>query len=160
MNSQKYLLKQSQIEAMPGKAITHFLNPNAQRINKSLGDAVGMQHLGIHLIYVEPGKETTEYHKHYYEEEAVYVLSGTATAIIDGEKFAMAAGDFLGLPRNKVAHTIINDGTQTLVCLVVGQRLSQDIGEYPNQNKRLYRNNGINDLVDISNIENITLSKK
>lgn len=149
MDPSSLLLKAEQIENMPGEVKTHFLNPNAVRINKSLGDAVGLNHIGVHLIYVESGKDTTEYHKHYYEEECVYVLSGTATAIIEGERFALAPGDFVGLPRDTAAHNIVNDGDETLVCLVMGQRLEQDVGDYPNLGKRLYRNSGVWDLVDI-----------
>ncbi len=76
----KLLLKAADIEAMPGARKVHFLNPNAVRINKSLGDAVGLGHLGVHIIQVEPGRETTEYHKHLYEEECVYVLSGRGSS--------------------------------------------------------------------------------
>ncbi|WP_420887770.1 cupin domain-containing protein [Candidatus Nitrotoga arctica] len=35
--------------------------------------------IGVHIISVEPGKNTTEYYKHHYEEECVYVLSGKGT---------------------------------------------------------------------------------
>ena len=153
MNTKKYLLTANEIEAMQGKEITHFLNPNATPLNKSLGDAVGMSQLGFHMISVEAGKETTEYHKHHYEEEAVYVLSGTATLIIEGDSYSIGKGDFIGLPHNEVAHTIINDSDDTLVCLVVGQRLAQDIGDYPNLGKRLYRNNGDLNLVDYDAIQ-------
>ncbi len=152
MEPSHLLLKAEQIEKMAGEAKTHFLNPNAVRINKSLGDAVGLSRIGVHLIYVEPGKDTTEYHKHYYEEECVYVLSGTATAIIEGERFALGPGDFVGLPRATAAHNIVNDGDETLVCLVMGQRLEQDMADYPNLGKRLYRNSGAWDLVDIDAI--------
>ncbi len=152
MDTKKYLLTAAEIDAMPGERKEHFLNPNAVRINKSLGDAVGLNHIGVHIIYVEPGKDTTEYHKHYYEEECVYVLEGSATAIIEGDRYPLRAGDFLGLPRNEVAHNIINDGDETLVCLVMGQRLEQDVGDYPNLGKRLYRNSGHWDLVDIGDI--------
>lgn len=34
----------------------------------------------------------------------------------------------------------------------MGQRLKQDVADYPNKNKRLYRNNGKWDLVDMENI--------
>lgn len=152
MEPSRLLLKAAQIEQMEGEVKTHFLNPNAVRVNKSLGDAVGLNHIGVHLIYVEPGRDTTECHKHYYEEECVYVLAGTATAIIEGERFPLGAGDFIGLPRATAAHTIVNDGDETLVCLVMGQRLEQDVGDYPNLGKRLYRNSGVWDLVDIDAI--------
>ncbi|SDZ13910.1 hypothetical protein SAMN05444004_106188 [Jannaschia faecimaris] len=50
-----YLLRAADIAAMQGLAKTHFLNPRARRINKSLGDATGLTGLGIHLIEVAPG---------------------------------------------------------------------------------------------------------
>lgn len=152
MNTKKYLLTATQIEQMEGNEITHFLNPNATRLNKSLGDVMGMQHLGFHMVSVEAGKEATEYHKHHYEEEAIYVLSGTATLILENDTYPIAKGDFIGLPSNQVAHTIINDSNHTLTCLVVGQRLKHDIGDYPNQAKRLYRDDGNLNLVDFKDI--------
>lgn len=148
MDCRKFLLTATDIEQMPGEHKVHFLNPNAVRINKSLGDAVGLSQIGVHMIHVEPGRDTTEHHIHYYEEECVYVLSGSATAIIGNDRYKLGPGDFIGLPRNTVAHSITNDGDETLVCLVMGQRLAQDVSDYPNQDKRLYRNSGKWDLVD------------
>lgn len=34
----------------------------------------------------------------------------------------------------------------------MGQRLEQDVADYPNQGKRLYRNSGNWDLVELKNI--------
>lgn len=152
MNSRQLLLKAADIDNMTGERKVHFLNPNAVRINKSLGDAIGLQHIGVHLIYVEPGNESTEYHKHYYEEECLYVLSGKGSLTIDADSYPFEQGDFVGFPRNTAAHTIVNDGDEILVCLVMGQRLQQDIADYPNQGKRLYRNDGVWNLVDMQHI--------
>lgn len=110
MSSDTYLLTADEIAAMPGLAKTHFLNPSAKRINKSLGDATGLTGLGIHLIEVAPGGETTEYHVHHYEDEAIYVLSGTATASIGEETHAIGPGDFIGYRAGGLAHTIVNTG--------------------------------------------------
>jgi uncharacterized cupin superfamily protein len=154
METQKLLLKADDIEQMVGERKVHFLNPNAIRINKSLGDWVGLNHIGVHMIYVEPGKETTEYHKHYYEEECVYVLSGSGKLIIEGDTYQFEKGDFVGFPRNTAAHCILNDNNQTLVCLVMGQRLEQDVSDYPNKGKRLYRNSGDWNLVELGLITN------
>jgi len=153
MSTSELLLKRADIEAMDGVHKTHFLNPNAKRRNRSLGDAAGLQSLGVHLIEVLPGHESTEFHSHQYEEECVYVLSGTATAVIGDQRYQVGPGDFMGFPRNAHAHTMINDGDETLVCLVVGQRLAQDVSDYPNKSKRLYRNSGRWDLVDLDAIE-------
>lgn len=152
METKKYVLTAEEIAALPGQHKVHFLNPNAERLNKSLGDAVGLNHIGVHLIYVEPGKDSTEYHMHYYEEECVYVLQGKATAIIEGDRYPLGVGDLVGFPRGEVAHNIVNDGSETLVCLVMGQRLEQDVADYPDKAKRLYRNSGVWDLVDLEDV--------
>ncbi len=154
METRKLLLKAADIDNMAGERKVHFLNPNAVRVNKSLGDAVGLGHLGVHVIYVEPGKESTEYHKHLYEEECVFALSGRGTVIIEGDSYTFEKGDFVGFPRNTAAHKIINDGEETLVCLVIGQRLQQDVADYPKQRKRLYRNSGEWNLVELQHISN------
>jgi len=138
-----YLLTAAAIAAMPGLDKTHFLNPNARRINKSLGDATGLTGLGVHVIEVAPGAETTEYHRHHHEDEAVYVLSGSATATIGDADHAIGPGDFIGYRKGGLAHTIVNTGTEVLRLLVVGQRLAQDVGDYPRLGKRIYRNAGM-----------------
>ncbi|MEM6578274.1 MAG: cupin domain-containing protein, partial [Pseudomonadota bacterium] len=87
MPDDTYLITAEEIAAMDGLAKVHFLNPNAKRINKSLGDATGLTGLGFHIIEVAPGDETTEYHVHHFEDECIFVLSGTATAEIGDETF-------------------------------------------------------------------------
>ena len=62
-----YILRKNEIEELEGLKKTHFLNPNARRLNKSLGDLTGLTGLGFHIIEVDPGFESTEYHLHYFE---------------------------------------------------------------------------------------------
>lgn len=61
------------IAALEGLKKAHFLNEGAVRHQKSLGDQVGLNHLGVHLNSIEPGQYSTEYHCHWWEEEAVCV---------------------------------------------------------------------------------------
>ncbi len=154
MHTPRELLTAAAIAAMAGQRKVHALNPNAVRSAKSLGDAVGLTQLGVHLVTVMPGHDSTEYHRHLYEEEFVYLLSGRGTAQIDGQMVEVAAGDFLGFPRNGVAHGLSNSGTEPLVLLVAGQRLEQDVCDYPQQNKRLYINGAREDMVDTCHINN------
>jgi len=49
MHPSDHLLTADQIENMEGLHKTHFLNPNAVRINKSLGDRTGLTGLGTVL---------------------------------------------------------------------------------------------------------------
>ena len=147
-----YLSAQA-IAAMEAVKRVHFLNEGAIRSNKSIGDAVGLKSLGVHLITIAPGSRSTEYHFHYYEEECVYVLSGQGTAVIGNETHKVGPGDFMGHPINKVAHEMINDSAEPLVCLVIGQRLAQDITDYPRKSKRLFRHSGERSLVEIEDIK-------
>lgn len=149
----KYIVRKADIDAMEGQSKTHFLNENAVRLNKSLGDIVGLENLGFHLIDVEPGHESTEYHVHYYEDECVYILEGDATVTIDEIDYEVGAGDFVGYPAAGLAHTMKNTGSITLKCIVVGQRLDGDIGDYPRLKKRIYRNKLGTDVVDINSIQ-------
>lgn len=137
-----YIVKASEIAALQGEKKTHFLNPNAVRENKSLGDLTGLTGLGFHIITVAPGHETTEFHVHQYEDECVYILAGEATAHIGDETFAVSAGDFIGYRAGGLAHTLINTGEAELQCIVVGQRLAHDVSDYPRLGQRLYRNRG------------------
>lgn len=147
------ILKKSEIDKDEGLQKSHFLNSNAQRINKSLGDMTGLTGLGVHLIEVQPGKESTEYHMHYYEDECTYVLSGTGRVTIGEEDYDIASGDFIAYPKGGAAHTMINTGKTVLKCLVIGERLAHDVGDYPRQSKRIYRNQGQAwNLVDIDAI--------
>ncbi len=66
----RYVLTRAEIDAQAGLAKTHFLNDNARRVNKSLGDLTGLTGFGFHLVEVEPGRESTELHRHYFEDES------------------------------------------------------------------------------------------
>ena len=152
MHTRELLVTAKEIEEMTGEVKTHFLNPNAVRVNKSLGDAVGLKNLGVHIIYVEPGRDTTEYHKHFHEEECIYVLAGSGELVIEDDIYSFEKGDFVGFPANTASHSLANKGNETLICMVIGQRLPQDVGIYPNKGKKIYRNNGVWELVDIEHI--------
>jgi len=141
------------ITAMEVVRRVHSLNPTAIRTDKSLGDAVGLKYIGIHLISIAPGDKSTEFHTHRYEEEAIYVLSGRGTEVIGEATHQIGPGDFIGFPAGGVAHETVNDGTEPLICLVIGQRLVQDVVDYPRKGKRLYRNGGERDMVDYASID-------
>ncbi|MEQ9640655.1 MAG: cupin domain-containing protein [Alphaproteobacteria bacterium] len=161
MSEDKYVVTAEEIAAMQGLKKAHFLNPNARRANKSLGDLTGLTGLGFHIIEVEPGHESTEHHVHHFEDECVYILAGTATAHVGDEAFEVKAGDFLGYRAGGLPHSLKNTGNETLRCIVAGQRLAHDVGDYPRLGKRLYRNDGMPwNLVDQGAIETPTAGAK
>jgi uncharacterized cupin superfamily protein len=158
---EKYVVTRQEIEAYEGVAKTHFLNENAKRINKSLGDLTGLTGFGFHIIEVEPGYESTEFHRHYYEDECVYILEGEAEATIGDARYRVKPGDFIGYRAGGEAHKLRNVGDSTLRCIVVGQRLPHDMADYPSQQKRIYRNPGMPwNLVDLEDISEPAAGRK
>ncbi|SPF77585.1 cupin domain-containing protein [Pseudoprimorskyibacter insulae] len=159
--SDTYIVKASDIDAMDGLNKTHFLNDNAKRVNKSLGDLTGLTGFGFHIVEVEPGHVTTEHHVHYHEDECVYVLAGTGNAIIGEDSFPIGPGDFIGYRKGGQAHSIEVTGSETFRAIVVGQRLEHDVGDYTRLGKRIYRQIGLPwNLVDIADIDEPQGGKK
>jgi uncharacterized cupin superfamily protein len=152
MNHPRELMTAAHIAALPGQSRAHLLNPEAIRIGKSIGAATGLTDLGVQLMTVAPGREYAEYHRHLYEEQCFYILSGRGEAIIEERPYAVGAGDFLGFPKNGVAHTIRNSGDEPLLMLCARVNLEQDVCDYPRQKKRLYMNGADEALVDFHDI--------
>ncbi|MEM7472932.1 MAG: cupin domain-containing protein [Pseudomonadota bacterium] len=149
----RYHLSAADIIALPTVHSIHPVNAKARRTISSPGDATGLTSLGINIFEVAIGDKSTEFHVHACEDEAVYVLSGTGTARTGDDSHSINPGDFIGYPKGGPAHEIHNTGDGPLRLLVVGQRLEQDIIDYPDQGKRLYRCEGsFNDLVDVAQV--------
>lgn len=140
------------IKQMEATRTEDSLNPTAIRLDKSLGDVAGLKHLGVHWVSIDPGHRSTEYHVHRFEEECIYVLSGRGTAIVGERTILVGPGDFLGYAANGPGHELINEGSEPLVCLVIGQRLEFDVTDYPRLHKRLYRHKGEWDLVSFTDL--------
>lgn len=150
------LLRAAQIAAMPGLDKVHFLNPAARRLNRSLGDATGLRQTGVHLIEIPPGALSTEKHRHYFEEECVYILEGKGVLLLGAEEFEIGPGDFMGHRAGGAAHALRNDGEGVLRCLVFGQRLDHDVADYPDRGKRLFRQKGMRwQMVEIDAVEEL-----
>ena len=133
------LLTASAIKAMKEVPKAHRLNARAVRNGKSLGDAVGMNDMGIHLVRIKPGDLTTEYHTHYCNEEFIFILSGHAIAEIGKRKIKVGPGDFMGFVAESLPHTMANPYQQDLVYLLGGTRKRFDVTEYPRARKRAYK---------------------
>lgn len=157
----RYIVTREEIEAFEGIDKTHFLNDNARRRNKSLGDLTGLTGIGFHIIEVGPGRESTELHVHYHEDECVYILEGEAEATTGDETHTVRAGDFIGYRAGGKPHKLRNVGNGVLRCIVAGQRLEHDVADYPRQGKRIFRNRGLKwNLVDLDAIEEPDAGRK
>jgi uncharacterized cupin superfamily protein len=147
------LLTAQAIAAMAEDRHPHRFNPKAVRNSKSLGDSTGMNQMGIHLVRIAPGGESTEFHTHMCDEEFVYILSGRGMADIGDERIEVGAGDFMGFAARSLPHTMTNPFEQDLVYLMGGTRKSYDITDYPRAGKRSYKFDGDRDNVEREHIQ-------
>src|SRR5690606_23413555 len=146
------LLSAETIAAMSERRMQHLFNANGVRMTRSLSDACGMKQLGVHLVRVEPGRESTEYHTHSHDEEWIYILAGRASAEIGGRTVEVKAGDFMGFVAGSEPHAMRNDSDEDLVYLVGGTRQVYDVVDYPRRGIRSYKYDGKRDNVETSRL--------
>jgi uncharacterized cupin superfamily protein len=148
MSDKPVLLKAFEVQALNEVARAHPLDPAIVRHTRSLGDAVGLSAIGIHLVRLKEGASSSVHHFHHQDEEWVYILSGRGVTEIGDATHEVAAGDFMGFVAGSEAHSLHNPHAEDLVYLVGGNRLPFDICDYPRVGKRRYRINGKNVYVD------------
>ena len=135
--------------AAHSQEFSHPWNPGSQMHGTQLARSVGLKRTGVNFVRVPAGKESFVYHSHRYEEEWIYVLAGTAIALIDGGEFTVGAGDFIGFPAPSVAHLLRNPGPGDLVYLVGGENREFEVAEFPTLGKRMVRTGEQVDIYDV-----------
>ena len=95
----------------------------------------GAQKLGCSLYRVPPGKTAFPFHKHFTNEEAIYVLAGKGTMRLDDEEFEVGPGDYIALPPEGPNHQLINGGSEDLDYLCLSTMIHPDITLFPDSDK-------------------------
>ena len=144
----KSLIRRQEVEALHEQARPHPLDASLVRHTRSLGDAVGLATIGVHLVRLEKGDTSSVLHFHHQDEEWIYILSGSGIANIGDEQHEVGAGDFMGFVAGSVPHNLHNPNADDLVYLVGGNRWPFDVCDYPKIGKRRYRVNGKSVYVD------------
>ncbi len=149
------MYKISNINTIPDEYID---DPNFESKMKSLliGDALGSEKIYVNIDFVKPGGKSTMYHSHSRQEEFFLIMSGNGLLRINEEEIPVKTGDVISKPAGKnIAHQFINNSSEILQILDVGNRDKDDVAIYPDENKIFIRNKklvfNIND-----NIENWT----
>ena len=142
------LLRAAAIDALEPISRQHQFNSNAIRLTRTLGERVGMQRIGVHLVRLQPGHESTQYHYHDADEEFLYVLEGRGIAEIGGETFEVGPGDFMGFTTPSQPHTLTNPFSQDLVYLMAGERNPNDVVHYPRIRRTMIKGPGARRWVD------------
>jgi uncharacterized cupin superfamily protein len=142
------LLRAADIEAMTERTHVHQFNPNAVRLTRTLGERAGLERIGLHLVRLEQGRDSTQHHFHDADEEFIYVVSGRGLAHIGDETFEIGAGDFMGFPAPSPAHSMSNPHAEDLVYLVGGERNAVDAVHYPRIHRTMLKAYGHRQWVD------------
>jgi uncharacterized cupin superfamily protein len=106
--------------------------------------AVGAVDLGYCVVSLAPGKRSCPFHFHHGEEEVFHVLSGRGI-LRQGddageEEVELGPGDFAAFPPGTgIAHQLFNRGDEPFVYLALSNRIKNDVAEYPDSDKILFR---------------------
>src|SRR4051812_35786038 len=120
----------------PARTPSNYPEPFASRmkgrVKRPLGDVFGLRSFGVNLTRLAPGAVSALRHSHSRQDEFLYVLQGHPTLRTDegGTRLSpgMCAG-FRGGDGN--AHQVVNETSEDVVYLEVGDRAPGDQGAYP-----------------------------
>ena len=102
------------------------------RAKRRLGDACGLTRMGVNLVTLGPGGQSSLRHWHTLEDEFVYVVSGEVTLVTDAGEQVLGAGMCAGYPAGaRDAHHFQNRGAAPAVYLEIGTRVPGDASFYP-----------------------------
>lgn len=149
-------LTAAEIAAWPERRHQHQFNDNAIRMTRSLGLAAGLGRLGVHLVRLEPGRESTQHHWHDADEEFVYVLAGRAIAHIGEQRCEVGPGDFMGFTAPSPAHSLANPFHEDLLYLVGGECNAVDLVHYPRIARTLIKSHGSRRWVEWRDIHELS----
>ena len=149
------LLKRADIEALPERKHVHQFNENGVRMTRSLGDILGLTTLGLHLVRLEPGRDSTQFHTHHRDEEFVYILEGRGIAEIGDTTTEVSAGDVMAFGQQSLPHAMHNPFDEDLLYLMGGTRPDFDICDYPHLNRRMFRVDGVKTFTDMDNLTDV-----
>jgi uncharacterized cupin superfamily protein len=109
-----------------------FRTRMGDRGKRRLGEACGLEHLGVNLVTLAPGGQSALRHCHTLEDEFVYVLEGEVMLVTNEGEQVLRAGECAGYPAGKRnAHHFINRSGAAVRYLEIGNREPGDTAFYP-----------------------------
>ena len=94
---------------------------------KALCDVGGAAKVGVGLLELPPGSDTSPAHWHTEEEEHLYVLSGRLTLHLGERRFELGPGGYVCFPAGQAEkHQLRNEGAEPARYLMIGERIASD----------------------------------
>ncbi len=109
-----------------------FASQMVGREKRQLGDLFGLNNFGVNLTRLAPSAVSALRHSHTRQDEFVYILQGTPTLHTDEGRTQLAPGMCAGFKAGSGnGHHLLNETTEEVVYLEVGDRTSGDEANYP-----------------------------
>ena len=114
-----------------------FASRMTGRTKRPLGDLFGLTNFGVNLTRLAPGAVSALRHWHSKQDEFVYILSGQSTLVMEEGRTALGPGMCAGFKAGtKNGHHLVNESTEDVVYLEIGDRTPGDEGAYPDDDLR------------------------
>jgi uncharacterized cupin superfamily protein len=109
-----------------------FASRMAGREKRPLGDLFGLTNFGVNLTRLSPKAVSALRHAHTKQDEFVYILQGRPTLHTDEGRTQLIPGMCAGFKAGTGnGHRLINETSEEVVYLEVGDRTPGDEGSYP-----------------------------
>ena len=109
-----------------------FASRMAGRRKQPLGDLFGLANFGVNLTRLAPGAQSALRHAHTRQDEFVYILKGRPTLHTDEGRTPLSPGMCAGFKAGTGdAHHLLNETSEEVVYLEIGDRTPGDEGSYP-----------------------------
>jgi uncharacterized cupin superfamily protein len=109
-----------------------FASRMVGREKRQLGDLFCLTNFGVNLTRLAPNSVSALRHGHTKQDEFVYILQGRPTLHTDEGRTQLSPGMCAGFKAGTGnGHRLINETTEEVVYLEVGDRTPGDEGSYP-----------------------------
>ncbi len=109
-----------------------FASQMAGRLKRPLGDLFGLTNFGVNLTRLRPGAVSALRHAHSRQDEFIYILEGCPTLHTDEGATPLRPGMCAGFKAGTGnGHRLINETTEDVLYLEVGDRTPEDAATYP-----------------------------
>ena len=99
---------------------------------RQLGEVFGLTNFGVNLTRLAPQAVSALRHAHTRQDEFIYILQGRPTLHTDEGRHQLSPGQCAGFKAGTGnAHRLINETTEEVVYLEVGDRTPGDSATYP-----------------------------
>jgi uncharacterized cupin superfamily protein len=110
------------------------------RHRKRLGNAVGLDQIGVNLTTLRPGSASSQRHWHENEDELVYMLEGEVVLVEDDGETVLKPGDAAGWKAGaRNGHCLINRTDRDAIFLEIGTRAKRERAHYSDIDMRVER---------------------